>query len=337
MLPVINQSEEQTRQEQTTRESLHKSITDTLRNDKVQASILNDLGLSPKTEETEKTEERKPLKKEVKEETEEESQEESFEEIEEEDNQDDSKEEDQEDEEVIPKSKIQPRIDKLTAQIKAQQKELEELKASRHTESKDDVTKQLEAMTPEQLRAAKLEVRKAQIKAQNDDSQLNELLALEDKIDNVISEAPKNFQKSQADAYSKKAQQIAESGDIPNLEKVAPQIIKIANEIYAEYPSLHKDVNGQAIALDLAAKHYKLTLNSVGGDKSKETELKRQNNNLKRKITLDTKTGKVNADKTKLDSMRRSAIGGTLEQKVSLVKSHPMFNVDKMIPDEFKS
>lgn len=331
MLEVKQETNEQTQDSQTRQAALHKSVSDSLKGSKIQDDILKDLGLSPATEQ-------KPKEKiAVKEEEIDESQEEQ-EDVEEESNdeetEDVSKEDDSEDEEVIPKSKVQKRFDELTAKLKAQQKELEELKASKAT-PKDEVTKQLEAMTPAELKAAKLEVRKAQIKAQNDDSKLNELLALEDKIDSVIQEGPKNFAKAQAEAYSKKAQQIAESGDIPNIEKVAPQILKLANEIYSEYPMLQKDINGQATALELAVKHFK-AINSVPGDKTKETELKRQNNNLKRKVTLDTKTGKVNADKARLDSLRKSAMHGNMQQKVDLVKSHPMFNVDKMIPDEFK-
>lgn len=329
VLEIRQETEEQTQQEQTRQASLHKSVSDTLKGDKIQDEILKDLGLSPGSESN-------PSKKvPVKEESEKPEEEEEQEQDQEDDTLDEKEDTDEdEDEEVIPKSKVQKRFDELTAKNKALERKLEELERSR-TEPKDEITKQLEGMSQQELKVAKLEVRKAQIKAQDDDAKLNELLALEDKIDSAMENIPKNFAKAQAEAYARKASQLAESGDIPNIEKVAPQIIKIANEIYAEYPSLQKDINGQAIALDLAAKHYK-AINSAPGDKSKETELKRQVNNLKRKTTLDTKSGKVNADKSKMDSLKKNAIGGTMRQKVDLVRSHPMFNVDKMIPDEFK-
>lgn len=329
-LDVQASSDEQIQNDQTRQAALHKSVTDTLKGDRIQDAILKDLGLSPESESKPEPRAKVPVKQ--FEEEQEEEQEESTEEETEEVKSEESEEE--ESEEVIPKSKVQKRFDELTAKLKAQSKQIEELQASRET-PKDEVSKQLESMTVEQLRAAKLEVRKAQIREQGDDSKLNELLALEEKIDSAMQQGPANFQKAQGQAYARKAQEIAESGDIQDMERSAPIIIKLANEIYAKYPNLQKDVNGQATALELAADHFK-ALNSAPGDKTKETELKRQNNNLKKKVTLDTKGSKVNADKSKLDSLRKNAIGGTMRQKTDLVRNHPMFNVDKMIPDEFK-
>lgn len=331
-LEVKTESPEQTQQEKSRQESLHKSVLDSLKGDKIQSAILNDLGLSPEVESKPEPKAKTEVKKQI-EKKEEETEDESEEDIEEEVETQDQEEESEEDEEVIPKSKVQKRFDELTAKNKQLERQIEEIKATKAQEPKDEVTKQLENMTQEQLKSAKTEVRKAQIKAQNDDNKLNELLALEDKIDSVIQDAPKNFAKAQQEAYAKKANQIAEMGEIS--EKSIPEILKIAKGIYEEYPDLQKNINGQATALDLAVKHFK-AINSAPGDKTKETELKRQNNNLKRKVTLDTKTGKVNADKSKLDALKKNAIGGTMKQKVDLVRTHPMFNVDKMIPDEFK-
>lgn len=324
-------TDEQIQKEQTRQAELHKSVTDTLKGDKIQQDILKDLGVSPEAEPKPRKKQEDPQEEEQYEESQEESEEENTQ-----DNQDtdENQENEEETEEVIPKSKVQKRFDELTAKNKALERKLEELENSRQT-PKDEITKQLESMSQEELKKAKLEVRKLQIKAQGDDAKIDELLALEDKIDSVIQEAPKNFRKAQENAYIKKAQEIAELNDIPNLEKVAPQITKIANDIYNQYPALQKDINGQATALELAVNHFK-AINSASGDKSKETELKRQNNNLKKKVTLDTKGSKVNADKSKMDSLRKNAIGGTMRQKVDLVRLHPMFNVDKMIPDEFK-
>lgn len=328
MLQVNQPTEEQTQQENTRQGEVHKSVKDAMLGDKVTQSILNDLGLSPEAEEP------KTPKKVVKEEPVEEKPVEE-EKPEEEQEEEEQPKEEEEDEEVIPKSKVQKRFDELTAKNKYLEQQIEELKNAKAPEPKDAVTRQLEEMTPEQLKAAKLEVRKAQIKAQDDDAKLNELLSLEDKIDSAISNAPKNFEKAQIDAFNKAVNKIAASGDIPNLDKASPEIMKIAKELYQEYPSLQKDVNGQATALELAVKHYK-ALNSAPGDKAKETDLKRQVNNLKRKTTLDTKTAKSDVDKAGLDKLRKNAIGGSMQQKINLVKSHPMFNVEGMIPEEFK-
>lgn len=332
-LDVKLQTDEQSQQEQTQKESLHKSVRENLLDSDIQKDILRDLGLSPEKSPTPEKKQRQAKEEEEEVGEQQTEEEDPAQDNEEEDTTEEASEEEA-DEEVIPKSKVQKRFDELTARLKAQEKQLEELRASK-SEPKDEVTKQLEAMTTEQLKAAKLEVRKAQIKNNGDDAKLSELMELEDKIDAAMQSAPKNFAKAQADAYAKKAQQIAESGVIPDIEKAAPQILKFANDIYAEYPSLQKDINGQAVALDLAVKHYR-AINAIPGDKSKETELKRQVNNLKRKTTLDTKTGKSNIDKSKMDTLKKNAIGGTLRQKVDLVRSHPMFNVEAMIPDEFK-
>lgn len=335
-------TEEQINQEQNHQEQLQKSVLDSLKDTQVMSDVIKSLDLSPEPEvkqevPVKKTAIRKEPEPQPEPEPEIDSQEEQESEVEQEQDsqqQSDDEQELEEEEEVIPKSKVQRRFDELTARLKAQQQELEELKNSR-VEPKDEITKQLEGMSIDQLKAAKLEVRKAQIKAQNDDNRLNELLDLEDKIDSVITNAPKNFAKQQLEAFQKKASQIASSGEIKDMDKNAPAILKIANEIYNQYSILQKDVNGQATALELAVKHFK-AINSVPGDRSKETELKRQVNNLKRKTTLDTKSVKINADKAKLDSLKKAAMGGTMQQKVSLVRSHPAFNVDSMIPDEFK-
>lgn len=333
MIQVNQPTEEQEQQDKTRQESLHNSAMEKLKGDSVQNAILKDLGLSPETVSDNKSDIIK--KKSVQEE--EEAPVDEEESLEEDTNDDDSEEQEkeQEEEEVIPKSKVQKRFDELTAKNKYLEQQIEELKASRE-EQKDAITKQLEEMTVDQLKSAKLEVRKAQIRAHEDETKLNELLDLEDKISMAIQSAPDNFRKAQNAAYVKKVAEIVSSGNIPDIDKSAPQIKKIANDIYQEYPSLQKDVNGQAIALDLAVKHF-TAINSVPGDRTKETELKRQVNTLKRKTTLDTKTGKVNIDKTRLDSLRKNAMNGNMSQKVDLVRNHPMFNVDKMIPDEFKN
>lgn len=323
-------TEEQTQQEKTTQADLHKSITESLLNDKVGKSILDDFGLSPEPEKVEKKAEEEPKKKEVVQEPAEEV------ETEEESTEDKTEEtaEETEEEEVIPKSKVQKRFDELTAKNKYLEQQIEELKNSK-AEPKDEVTKQLEQMSEEQLRSAKIEVRKAQIKSQSDDAKLNELIELEEKIDKAMGDKPKNFAKAQQDAFIKARDRIIETGDIADIAKSAPEILKIANEIYAENPSFHKMVDGQATALNLAVKHYK-ALNSGTGDKTKEVDLKRQVNNLKKKTTLDTKTGVASVDKAKIDTLRKNAVGGTERQKLALVRSDPRFNVDAMIPDEFK-
>lgn len=331
-IEITTPTDEQVQQEKTNYSEAHKSVMDALKGDRIQNAILNDLGLPPETEE-EKPKVKAPVK-EVEEPAEEPVEEPVEEEATEETTETPAQEDEEESEEVIPKSKVQRRFDELTARLKAQERELAELKSSKES-PKDEVTKQLESMTADQLKAAKAEVRRAQFKAQDNDAKLNELMELEDKIDSAMQQGPAKFQKAQQEAYVRAAEEISMSGAIKNMEKAAPEIIKIANEIYADTPSFQKDVNGQASALKLAVRHYN-AVNSVPGDKSKETDLKRQVNNLKRKTTLDTKSGKVNADKARLDSIEKAAMRGNLKQKIDFVSNHPAFNVDNMIPDEYK-
>lgn len=321
MLQVNQPTEEQTQQENSKKEELHNSVKERLLGDPLQKEILKDLGLSPAVEE-------KPAVKKVKEAPVEEEVEEEVsatEEVEEE-----AQEEETEEEEVISKSKVQKRFDELTARLKMQEKEIEDLKSSK-AEPQDAISKQLEEMTTEQLKAAKTEVRRAQMKAGDDDAKLNELLSLEDKIDSALQNAPGRFTGKQIEALSKA---IRNSGvDEETYKKVFPS----AKAIYDKYPLFQKDINGQAAAWDMALEHHNIVSSTVKtGDKTKETELKRQVNNLKRKTTLDTKSGAGDKDKVALDKLKKDAIGGTYQQKVNLVRSHPVFNVAGLIPEEFR-
>lgn len=320
----VNQpTEEETSRENSRQEELQGNIKKAIVDSKLTADIIGDLGLSPesKPEPKKKVEEKKD-EVETEEETEEEVEKETEEETTE------------EEEEVVPKSKIQPRIDKLTATIKALQEEVSELRTKK-AEPSDEITRQLEAMSVEQLKAAKLEARKLQIRNKDDDAKLSEFVELEDKIDRVINEAPKRFNDKQVEALKRMATKIASSGEIPDVDKIGPELFKRASEIYQKYPSLQKDIEGQATALEMAAELYKITSTKTG-DKTKETELKRQVNTLKKKTTLDTGNTKGNPDTASLEKMKKDAIGGTMSQKLKLIRTHPAFNVSGMIPDEFR-
>lgn len=322
-IQTIEQSEEQTTKDNSQKQELANSIKASVAGNSMTSKILEDLGLSPEKPKEEIKKEKEPVERE-----------EELEEGEAETSEDD---EGLEAEEVIPKSKVQKRFDAMTAQLKAQQAELEELKNSR-SESKDATTKQLEAMTEEQLKATKLEIRKAQIKASGDDAKLDELIALEDKVDGVLKDMPAKFQRSQEVELKKMAQKIEANNDFTADD--GNKILKLAAELYNDYPVLQKDIKGQATALEMAAKHYKTMATlpkAEKGDKSKESDLTRQVNTLKRKTMLDTKTSKGNTDQVALDKLKKDAIGGTLKQKINLIKTHPAFNIAGMIPDEFKS
>lgn len=324
MLQVIQPTDEQTQEQNSKKEELHNSVKNAFMSDPIQKEILKDLGLSPAVEEaTAKKVKTVPVEEEAQEDV---HQEETTEETTE-----DTEETEESEEEVIPKSKVQKRFDELTSRLKAQEQELAELKASR-AEPKDEVTKQLEEMTLEQLKSARLEVRRAQIKAQDDDTKINELLALEEKIDSAYQSYGQRFSTKQATVLNKA---IIKSGvDEATYKKVFAD----AKNIYEKYPLFQKDINGQAHAWEMALEHYKIISSTVKtGDKTKETELKRQVNNLKKKTTLETKSTNGNLDKANMDKLRKNAINGTQEQKINLIKSHPAFNVAAMIPEEYRS
>ena len=101
-------TDEQIKNEQTRQAELHKSVTDTLKGDRIQQDILKDLGVSPEAEQKPRKKQEEPQEEEQYEESQEESEEENTQ-----DNQDtdENQEDEEETEEVIPKSKVQKRFD----------------------------------------------------------------------------------------------------------------------------------------------------------------------------------------------------------------------------------
>jgi hypothetical protein len=120
---------------------------------------------------------------------------------------------------------------------------------------------------------------------------------------------------------------------------VANDIKKIAAELYQETPELQKSVMGQAQALNLAYRHYReiSRLGSNKGAKSEEVQrLKSQVNTLKKKTSLDTKVIKGNMDSTRLADLQHKAMTGNTRDKNRFIRDDPRFNIDAMIPPEYK-
>lgn len=242
------------------------------------------------------------------------------------------------DEEVVPKSKIQPKIDKLMSQIKYLQNELEKVKISTADPSKDETVRKLEGMTEEQLKSLKRQTRLAQIKAKDDEAQLSNLLDLEEKIDEVMVSAPKRFSLAQEEEYNRAADRISLEAQTEGLaldEKTAQKIRSYASEIYHSTPELQKSRFGQAKALELGYRHFREMSKLSQGNES-VSKLKNQVNTLKRKTSLDTKAVKGNMDASRIQGLRDRASRGTVRDKIAMVREDPRFNVDSMIPDEFK-
>lgn len=236
-------------------------------------------------------------------------------------------------EDLIPKSKVQKRIDELTSKAKALERQVEELQA-KSVVKRDEQQEKLDAMTSDELRDLKLNVRSAQMDSGADKERLRELIDLEMKIDRTVNDAPKKFVEAQVAAYEKAAARVASDWE-GDLDKAAPKIVEIAKGIYRDIPSLSKDVNGQAIALELAVKHFKEVNKAPVGKSPEVAKLKSQVNNLKKKTGLDSKNTKGNVNQDLVSRLRREASGGTLKQKEALIRHDPAFNVDAMIPAEF--
>lgn len=245
-----------------------------------------------------------------------------------------------EDEVMIPKSKVQARIDRLTAEnkrLKAEQESKAINKAAEENANVDDQTKQLRAMSAQELEALKDQVDDAKFDARTakDTKKLAELKSLERKIDDTIRTAPLRFSQAQTRAYNRKADELAQGVSPKDLEIAAPKIVEMARQIYQRYPKLQSDVEGQAIALEIAADKYK-ELSKFTLTKGSVNNLKSQVNTLKKKTSLATNQSKSTGDSQVLDTIRRTASGGTTRDKLNLVKSDPRFNVDAMIPVEYK-
>ena len=246
-------------------------------------------------------------------------------------------------EELIPKSKVEKRFRQLTEEIR-------KLKAGQKTPevTSDPDMVQLEKMTSEKLIELRQKIRQ-EIRDGNraiargeeiDEKRLDSLDILADKVDEAIRSYPIRFQQKQVALFNQAAQEITSdlSEEFPEneIEKACSEIKEIAEKIYSTYPKLQQSEDGQALALRLASDHWKAKREFSLG-KSEVDRLKKTQKKLLRKITLDKNV--INADKSRKahDDMRvESSKGGTDKERIDIIKSHPHFNIDALIPDEFK-
>ena len=233
-------------------------------------------------------------------------------------------------EDVIPKSKIQPRFDQMTARIKILEQKLAEKEASAPV---DDVQRQLDQMTEENLEDALIQTRIAKEESREDKTKLAELVKLERRIEKQIAVAPKKFAESQVSQANKVISRLSGEGEITN-DNYA-KVLEVAKGIYERYPKMQKTVDGQAMAIELAVDHVK-TLGKTTSTKSDNQNLKVQLNNLKKRTSLDTKNIKGGSDKVNLDKLRNTAMTGTMRDKERFAHSDPRFKIDAMIPDHLK-
>lgn len=232
-------------------------------------------------------------------------------------------------EDLIPKSKVQKRFDELTAQMKRLQAELEKSRSEKPAPPKDSDEAQLEKMSEAELKTLKRQVRVEQIKNNSDEAKVAQLMDLEEKIDSTIRTAPQRFASSQVENFNRAVQETADSFE--GFDKVKAEIFNHAKAIYDSAPELHGSVRGQERAWRFAVDHFK-ALNKVSEGKSTKSELERQVNTLKKKISVDT-TSKKGVQQADSDAtLKRKAIHGTDADKAKFLRTR--INTKSLVSDD---
>lgn len=228
--------------------------------------------------------------------------------------------EEEADEELIPKSKMQKRLDEMTREKRLLEARLRKLEDASSSQQKpvDDETSKLEKMSEQELAALKKQVRVSQIKSQNDDAMLGKLMELEDKIDGVMRTAPQRFAQAQISKFSEAVQMSAP--EIDGFEKVQKDIFGLAKRIYDTAPELHGNVNGQARAWNLAVEHFNLLRESNIG-KTKINELNREKNSLKKKVSIGGVSKKASTEPDSTSKLFKKAKVGDARDKLDFIRN----------------
>lgn len=236
----------------------------------------------------------------------------------------------EEEEDLIPKSKVQKRFDELTAQIKKlQQAQEAKDREVKETAQKDSQLEQLEKMSAEELKTLKRQIRVEQIKASSDEAKLSQLLDLEDKVERTLQTAPQRFQNTQITRFENAVRETAESMD--GFEKVKGDIFNHAKAIFESAPELQGSVYGQERAWKLAVEHFN-ALRKVTEGKSDTTELKRQVNTLKKKISVDSTSKKAVTVADSESKLFRKALSGDDSDKKNFLRRR--INTDALVSDD---
>jgi len=244
---------------------------------------------------------------------------------------------DDKDEDLVPKSKVKKIEEKTARRIAAKERRIRELESQleERTSPRDSDLDRLEKMSLPQLKQLRRECRKEQRDA--DDDRLDKLVDLEEKIDDTIRTTPDRFMKEQVARYDKAAEEILEDEGGEISKEVAQFLKAKAVAIYQGSNTLQKSKSGQAEALKLAYEHYK-EIQKASKGRSGDKKLKRTVNKLKRKTSLDSSSGKSSKKvSTHLKKLRDKAFrGGDAHDKEKLIEADPRFNIDSLIPEEYK-
>jgi len=231
----------------------------------------------------------------------------------------------EEDEELIPKSKVQKRLDEITREKKLLEVRLRALeeKATQAPQNQDEDLAKLEKMSLEELENLKDQVRMTQFDSANDKPLLNKLLVLEKKIDSTMRTAPNRFSQNQVSKFNEAV--AMSSSEVPNFDKAQKDIFAIAKNLYDSTPELHSSVSGQARAWNLAVEHYKVLSQSMAG-KSKVEDSERRMNTLKKKISVETVSKKAATEPDDESKLFKMAKNGTYNDKLAFIRAK--FNTD---------
>jgi hypothetical protein len=242
--------------------------------------------------------------------------------------------EDEEGGELIPKSKVDKRFKSLTSEIKDLREKLEKATADSDKAKDPDMVK-LEGKSITELRSFKNIIKKKILK-EADDDKVDDYIELESKIDECILTAPQRFHDRQLVLYNATVKQIVDDEGIDPKGEEAQEIKKIAVNIYQTYDKLQGMEDGMAMALKFAIDHYKI-ISKNADSKNSERNLKSKLSNLKKRTMLDSNLLKRDKKSGHLARLRDNARGdGTMLAKQAYIKEAPEFNIDDLIPEEFK-
>ena len=246
-----------------------------------------------------------------------------------------AEEEPEEEGDLIPKSKVQKRIDDLTREkaiLESRLRRLEE-KAQERVTSKDPDEARLENMSETELSNLKKQIRIAQIKNGSDEAQLNQLLELEEKVDSALRTAPERKTNAQVQHFNNSWNELAGIEGENFTKDFQAKLFQEAGAIYARSNALKKDPQGQAEALWAAYDKLSAVRKFTEG-KSKAGNLERQVNDLKKKISVDSSSKKSVGQET--DSQQKlfhKAKFGDLQAKTEYFKKK-VINMDSLVSSD---
>lgn len=241
------------------------------------------------------------------------------------------------DDDVVPKSKYEKKVRSLREKIREQERQLRARESEEKTPSSR--REKLERLSENELKNYKREAKiKAMQALKEDDKDLaNQYADLEDEIDDVIRTAPQRFQSKQVAAWDRRVKEVLddeqyEQIDFENKEVVA-RVKNNAAHFFSKY-KLQNNVDGQAVALDMAL-DYELDNMGKDEDKSKNDDMRRSMNRLKRKTSLDSNPSVRQTSSTNLrNKYEKARASRSSDPKEEFLKE--FIDVEQYLPPSLK-